>query len=435
MINTEKVINVVDAVCDCIPIVSTFTNGAQLLYKLACKVDANANPVNATWRDDVKIHVMNKSNRDCLIGLVPVIGNLMNFVNFILFGLRDQLMYSVIESKTELVKLHLERHPLIDNPNAKKVLAQSAASSSIEVFNLILESRNWDMDSIVFAVSELVLPEENANLLLNYFDKDFKNSEIPETEACKLIHISEKYISSEKVATASRILNMLPQCEFSSFQEILSKCSLTKDQVNGILDRCKPFKLEMLTEYCKKVSAALKTLEKEVDSKSNGIAQCNECISNLKIKNPSEDLSHLDKYIRVKLDKQELINGFYEIHAEIIEKLLNLVNETKNASDLVDLLSSLVNEGSVPLLKKVLEKYENQLSVDDKLNVLKKIKIRLYEYDALDGLAYFFRRYHLDFTDHQCSTLIESFPNDREISEPFIKKMIEIRPSLDKKSI
>ncbi len=41
-----KLIAKVDMVCDCIPVVSTLTNAAILLHKLAIKVNLVANPVS-----------------------------------------------------------------------------------------------------------------------------------------------------------------------------------------------------------------------------------------------------------------------------------------------------------------------------------------------------------------------------------------------------
>src|SRR5271154_2714689 len=105
MVKLQKIIKVVDAICDCVPVVSSITNGTQLLYKLARKTDTTANPVKTTWKDDIKIHVICKDKFHCKIGMIPIIGNLATLVHAIIEGLRDDLMYAVINSKIEVIKL------------------------------------------------------------------------------------------------------------------------------------------------------------------------------------------------------------------------------------------------------------------------------------------------------------------------------------------
>ncbi len=428
MVNIEKIINVVDAVCDCIPVVSSFTNGTQLLYKLARKVDATANPVNTTWRDDVKIHVINKSKFECLIAMIPIIGNLTNLIAFIIIGLRDQLMYSVVSSNTESIKLHLARHPLNDNQKAKRILGQAAFSSKPEVFELIFKSRTWDIHSVIEALRSCWCPneskEENANLILDYYDKHLNNSDILEDHTYAITSILKDFIKAGRAQTASRILNILPQCDFARFEEILAIHSyrsyssfrskegvLTEDQIEGIISRCKPCTLKKFTEYCRKVHNEAESLGRDVDSNNNYNQQYH----------PN----------REKLNKHEIMNDFYEVHNGIIQKLLNLVTEIEQSS-LIDSLSSLANNGEIQLLEMFLVKYENQLTSEDKLSIIRKTRQSFFENgSALKGLKHFFTKYNHDLTDEQCMELLQWFSEPPFNNTPIIEKIIEIRPSLE----
>lgn len=87
MTSITKNIAAIDAVCDCIPIVSTITNGLQLLYKLAYKIDAAANPLKIMGAHPIEIHMVTKSNLDCFWGMIPIVGNIVNIVMLVLYGL------------------------------------------------------------------------------------------------------------------------------------------------------------------------------------------------------------------------------------------------------------------------------------------------------------------------------------------------------------
>ncbi len=82
MVGFQKIIRITDAVLDCVPIVSTLSNAAQLLYQSACKVDT-LNPVAPGLKTSLQIYVLSKSKWSCYIGLVPVLGNILNLVKLV----------------------------------------------------------------------------------------------------------------------------------------------------------------------------------------------------------------------------------------------------------------------------------------------------------------------------------------------------------------
>jgi chemotaxis regulatin CheY-phosphate phosphatase CheZ len=331
-------------------------------------------------------------------------------------------MCAVIRNEVELVKLHLARHPLSDNPKATDILRQSAFSSKPEVFKLILDSRSWNFDYVIDALRGCWCPnektEENAKLILDYCDKHF-NSYIPEEETSSIIRILKAFIEAGMTETASRILKILPQCDFKRFDGLLANYSyrsyellsspkdlgLTQGQIEGIMSRCKPCTLKELTEYCSKVNVESKTLERDVDFRN--------------------------KYHDEKLNKLEIMNDFFDVHTGIIQKLLDLVTEFEN-SDLIDSISRLANNGNIQLLEKLLVKYEKQLTIEDKLSIIKKTKKSLFENGpALSGLEYFFSRYNRELTNEQCLGLLEGFSKPPFNNISIVEKIIEMRPRLE----
>lgn len=336
MPSIEKVIKVVDAVCDCLPVVSTITNGAQLIYKLARKVDAAANPVNTTWKDDLKIHFINKDKHDCLIAMIPVIGNITSFIFFILDGFRDHLKQAVCRSNTEVVKLYLARHPLSDDKRGKNILEQAAFSSLPEVFNLILSAVEWSCQSLIEALPGVLGPddkqERNAISILEKYGRKEQIPALIEDQIKGVVRILNEYINANRLETAGRILSILPECDFNNFKEILLNYSFTShdslrseegvlsnELIDPIINRCIITQVQ-LEEYCRDIRNKKRSLEKNIDSENrfNG------------------------KYGSGKpqLDKNSIVNEFCKVHRGTVQKLLNrVVNPTTTIDNLFGIIT------------------------------------------------------------------------------------------------
>ena len=78
MVDVRNIIQISDAILDCIPFLSTLSNGIELLWKLARKVDATANPVNPSWKNDIKLHLISKSKIECLTGMIPIFDDIVS---------------------------------------------------------------------------------------------------------------------------------------------------------------------------------------------------------------------------------------------------------------------------------------------------------------------------------------------------------------------
>jgi hypothetical protein len=109
MSNYEKSIIIGDAVLDCVPAVSTLSNAAEALYKLAHKVDTQ-NPVTPGWKTSIKIHVLSKSYTSCFIGAIPILGNLCKLVELVykcIYGFDDHLINAFASNNEEMIRLSL----------------------------------------------------------------------------------------------------------------------------------------------------------------------------------------------------------------------------------------------------------------------------------------------------------------------------------------
>lgn len=201
MVTIGRIIKVVDAICDCLPGVSTLTNGIQLLYKRTRKVDTACNPNGASLADKIKIHLINKTKFDCLMGLLPFFGNFVNAIYYVKFGLTRELTTAVVTNNIEVVKLYLANYPLQNDKKAEKILSQAAFSSNVELFNLILNSRQWNSQAIVNALNSVwfnpeTREEEIANKLLDY------GCDIHGTDLTRVI---TAFRNAGKIETAQRI--------------------------------------------------------------------------------------------------------------------------------------------------------------------------------------------------------------------------------------
>lgn len=174
MVGFQKIVQVTDAVLDCVPIASTLSNAAQLIYQSAYKVDTH-NPVAPGLKTSLQIHVLSKSQWSCYAGLVPVLGNILNLVKLVAYARRDfeedYFFQAVSANNEEIVHLSLWNGELNDLERAEKILNISAHKSHTELFKKILNHRNdWDSSSLLqILVNYEHSREDKANTILEYF--------------------------------------------------------------------------------------------------------------------------------------------------------------------------------------------------------------------------------------------------------------------------
>lgn len=402
-----RVVKVADAICDCLPGVSFLTNGLQLLYKQARKVDTASNPNGKGWTADIKIHVLNKTTADCLFGMIPFLGNLINLVEFALQGLRRELLTAVVRSNAEVVTLYLANHPLDCPKRAGKILGQAAFSSNPEVFSLILQSRQWNVHEIVGALRSCWCPndnsEQNANKLLDYYHAHFPEPVARnESEEASLRYILRSFLDANRMKTAERLIEILPQSNFGELADMLATYSfasmssfskrgtLTSKNIEGILSRTSQITVKGIQAYCEKVHTQKTMLSGDI-----------------KFEN-SYGRTYQQNF--VERDREKILADFYKVHMQILTAMLPQVAEESSASTIVCALSSLASKGELEFLKPLLAKYEGQLTAEDKLQLLSDIREGYEEetvQEAHKASEFLFNRYSGAFTDDQYAQLLK----------------------------
>lgn len=423
MVSSGKIVKIVDAICDCTPGLSIITNAAKLVYKLAHKVNHAANPTKPHWSDDIKIHVLSKSKFDCIVGLIPFFGNLVNLVKVVLDGLPRHLMVAVVRNNVELVKLYLVNHPLTNPRKAEKILSQAAYSSNLETFNLILNSRAWDVETLRSALRSCWYADEGrekiANRILDYYHEKFKNQEIASDDWSSVSRVLGDFAARNRMKTAERLIEILPTSRLGDIEDVLVQHSypsfsihrknrgvLTAKNREDIISRCKKCSIGNVTDFCRKISN-----------------RKGEMISDLNFHNSYKVATNSNLQ---KVDIEKITKEFDAVHAENLEKLLKVLDEGVNAKVIVSLLSKCMNNGEIEFLKIFLKRFENQLNTKDIVDVLGRV-YQSYDDEAAsrarDGFEFLFTRYSSNISDDQCQQLRKILA-DVHRSEP-IRAIIE----------
>ncbi len=269
MANFEKIVKITDAFLDCIPIVSSISNAAQTMYKLAHRVDA-LSPVAPGLKTSIKIHVLSKRNLDCLIGSIPVIGNFLKLLEFIRraisgfdcdqFGCSDDdLIRAATQNNEEIVHLSLGNNALNDPLRADTVLRQSADRSNNVVFRQILEHQSdWSGKSLANALAGCWSARDNnvanADTILNYLQIYQKTLDgLDENRLIGLASALENFLEKNKVDLAERVIKVLPEgIPFLYIQPILLKYIsgvMTRESVDALIAKSNKPSLEELEGY------------------------------------------------------------------------------------------------------------------------------------------------------------------------------------------
>ena len=239
MNNLEKTVKIVDGFLNCIPVVSTVTNGMKAMYRSAYKVDT-LNPATTgktpSLLATIQIHVLNEDSKDLWIASAPFIGNgikLIEFVKNIISGFEDDLTKAVRQNKPEIVKLCLANGML--DKRADSVLRAAAADSTEEIFQLILwHKQDWGTRSLANALPFCANGEQytetqlaNAQNILQYHankgsaqlhpsDVDAKNRCIP---------VLVKFFMIRKITLAQQVLKMIPDTSLPDIAGVLTAYS------------------------------------------------------------------------------------------------------------------------------------------------------------------------------------------------------------------
>lgn len=147
-----KALDVADKITDCIPVISTIKNAGVLIYRLAHRVDSVANPVNSSWKDDLKIHYLSKDLLITCLSMIPFLGNFGAFIGHIINSnlsasktigyRRGYLGEAAMQNNYEVAALYLARNPNRPKERLENALTIAAIGNSSEIFKLILDSRN-----------------------------------------------------------------------------------------------------------------------------------------------------------------------------------------------------------------------------------------------------------------------------------------------------
>lgn len=161
-----KPIATIDAITDCLPIVSTLKNCSILLYQICHKVNKAMNFDNLSWQDDIKIHVLSKNTLLAGISTLPVLGNIAIFIYHVrsaiarrywhemrtpgyLEGALKAETYSLKKHGHEVISLYLARNPKLLNEKFQ-ALCDAAREGKTEPFNLLFKTKEkWDTAQII----------------------------------------------------------------------------------------------------------------------------------------------------------------------------------------------------------------------------------------------------------------------------------------------
>jgi hypothetical protein len=358
MANFEKIVKVTDAVLDCIPIVSSLTNAAHAIYKLAHKVDA-LSPVAPGLKTSIKIHSLSKDNFDCFVGFVPILGNIFKLVELVLRAILrfdytpggilgptrdDDLLTAVGRNNKEIVHLCLGNNALDDPDRADSILRQAAYCSSNEVFRQVFNHRNdWNAKRLVNALRGCGFVNDtnalNATDVLDFWTAHGRVLDAKDMYSA--ISTIEDCLKRGRVALAGRVIGILPgEVSFYSMKDILLKYSCSQYNSRGEVEE-----------------TGVLTAE-----------QRNALIA----KSTRPSLEQLKEYygsVGYQLSSNRTADDYRETHFDTLNKLLDLAQLQSNKIE--EFIARTVTYDEFAFIEPLVTKYEGQLSPQSKVKILK----------------------------------------------------------------
>lgn len=360
MANFEKIVKVTDAVFDCIPIVSSITNAAHAIYKLAHKVDA-LSPVAPGLKTSIKIHSLSKGNFDCFVGFVPILGNICKLVELVLRAilrfdytpggilgptLDDDLLTAVVRNNKEIVHLCLGNNALDDPDRADRILGQSAHSSNNETFRQVLNHRDdWSTQNLMHGLSSCWFASDNnvanANDILDFWTTHGRAVEANDTYTVTCTF--EDFLKKGKVDLAGHVLGIFPDAiPFRNMQEILLKYSCPQHNYRGEVEE-----------------TGVLTAE-----------QRNALIA----KSTRPSLEQLEEYygsVGYQLSSNRTADNYRETHFDTLNKLLDLAQ--LQPDEIGEFIARTFSYDEFAFIEPLVAKYEGQLSPQSKVKILERL--------------------------------------------------------------
>ena len=422
----ETNVKTIDCAVNCIPGANTANSALQAMYKLACKVNT-LNPVTPGPMATVKIHVLNKSYLTLFFEALPVIGNLIALVKLvrgILYGFEDDLTKAVRKNEQNLVEACLANHPLDtgDSTRADRILKASAASSTPEIFQQILASKqDWSAQSLAKALpdsdSEKKFTEDqkaNANSILKKFTDDLKLGEADIDARDHCISVLNDFLAANELRLAEAVINILPKgCRFEDIQSILLRY-LPRSCGNG--DIWSEGSINLLISQIEKPSTE-------------------------QLKNYFDGVVHnLDDLFTLKPNK---MGDYRAIYCETFDQLIDLAQMEQNElNQLISTSCESSDKQTIGLVMELTVKRRDQLTEESKKQVLAKLLDSLSEQEKMDLPAdlfindsdseifiSLFAKYEDLITNKDCVNMIIKHPFD-EKTPSFIYFAAQHRPQV-----
>lgn len=228
----QKIISGVDAVLDCIPIISTLTNGAQILYKQAYKVDAVVHPVDAGFKGALKLHVLSKDLSKCKIGLIPIFGNLKRFQTLVFptkaqknndSSERRAFLFSAVKNNDRnLIRLVLQNRPKEANTLSEMA---SWASPDLETFQELIQHPSITDLSLIQALKNTSTHQQTSIILDLCKNRRIRwDTQESPIEAHKLVLL----LLQNNTDLVDRLIDFLPEdaYQFKDIEQLLSSYSV-----------------------------------------------------------------------------------------------------------------------------------------------------------------------------------------------------------------
>lgn len=361
MANFEKIVKVTDAVLDCIPIVSSITNAAHVMYRVAHKVDA-LNPVAPGLKTSIKIHSLSKDNFNCFLSFIPVLGNLYKLWELVLRTIHcfdympcgnlspthdDDLITAVVRNNQEIVHLCLGNRALNDPDRAHRVLESAAYHSSNEVFRKVFNHRaDWSAESLITALESCSwavndITAQNAADILDFWTTHGKVLDAEKIDAA--IRSLKHFLKGSRLDLAERVIGILPnQTSFDRVKNILLNYSCTQYNYRGEVQ-----KAGVLTEEHRNMLIA-------------------------KITKPS--LQQLIEYydgVGQQLSKGKPAHNYGATHFDTLNQLLDQAQLQPDKID--EFIVQTISYVEFGFTESLVAKYEGQLTPQSKMKILKKL--------------------------------------------------------------
>lgn len=360
MANFEKIVRVTDAALDCIPIVSSVTNAAHAIYKLAHKVDA-LSPVAPGLKTSIKIHSLSKDNFDCFIGFVPILGNIFKLIEFVLRAIHhfdykpggilgatrdDNLLTAVCRNNKEIVHLCLGNNALDDPERAHDILRQAAYISNNEVFRQVFHHRDdWNAKSLVNALRGCCFVTDtnapNATDILDFWTAHRRVLDADDIYSAT--STIKDILKRGRAALAGRVIEILPgEVSFHRMEDILLKYSCAQYNYRGEVEETGVLTAEQRNALIAKTAR------------------------------PSlEQLKEYYGSIGYQLSRERTADDYRETHFDTLNKLLELAQ--LQPDEMGEFIAKTFTYDEFAFIEPLVAKYEGQLTPQSKAQILERL--------------------------------------------------------------